>query len=571
MKEWCIVVRMNGAKVILECLKKEGIDTIFGYPGGAVIPLYDALYDYSDDFKHIRTSHEQGLVHAADGYARSTNTVGVCFTTSGPGATNAITGIATAFMDSSPMVVISGQVPTSLLGKDSFQEIDITGATLSMTKHNYLVRNTKELVPTIKEAFRVANSGRKGPVLVDVPKDLFLAEMDFSGEDYDLCQIDDYMDYKSDFDLDDETNIKLLNEAIDIIKESKKPIIYAGGGVKSSDSEEILEKFATKIDTPVLNTLMGLGNIDRKNELSLGMVGMHGSRESNLALSNSDLVIAIGARFSDRVISKSSEFAKNAKIIHIDIDPSEISKNIESNVSLVGDVKLVLSLLIERVESKNNSNWKEEIKRFRKSEGVQTYEFHPQNILKKINEKYETLKKPTVVVTDVGQHQMWAAKYWNFKGNKSFITSAGLGTMGFGLGAAIGTKVGNVDKNVVLVTGDGSFRMNCNELATVANYNVPMLILLLNNRTLGMVRQWQKLFSNQRYSQTDINENVDYVKLVNAYNIDGYKVSSMEELGKALDMIDFNKPVFLQCDIDKDYDVYPIVAPNDALENLICN
>ncbi|CZR88891.1 TPA: biosynthetic-type acetolactate synthase large subunit [Clostridioides difficile] len=562
---------MNGAKVILECLKKEGIDTIFGYPGGAVIPLYDALYDYSDDFKHIRTSHEQGLVHAADGYARSTNTVGVCFTTSGPGATNAITGIATAFMDSSPMVVISGQVPTSLLGKDSFQEIDITGATLSMTKHNYLVRNTKELVPTIKEAFRVANSGRKGPVLVDVPKDLFLAEMDFSGEDYDLCQIDDYMDYKSDFDLDDETNIKLLNEAIDIIKESKKPVIYAGGGVKSSDSEEILEKFATKIDTPVLNTLMGLGNIDRKNELSLGMVGMHGSRESNLALSNSDLVIAIGARFSDRVISKSSEFAKNAKIIHIDIDPSEISKNIESNVSLVGDVKLVLSLLIERVESKNNSNWKEEIKTFRKSEGVQTYEFHPQNILKKINEKYETLKKPTVVVTDVGQHQMWAAKYWNFKGNKSFITSAGLGTMGFGLGAAIGTKVGNVDKNVVLVTGDGSFRMNCNELATVANYNVPMLILLLNNRTLGMVRQWQKLFSNQRYSQTDINENVDYVKLVNAYNIDGYKVASMEELGKALDMIDFNKPVFLQCDIDKDYDVYPIVAPNDALENLICN
>ncbi|HEM7408020.1 TPA: biosynthetic-type acetolactate synthase large subunit [Clostridioides difficile] len=562
---------MNGAKVILECLKKEGIDTIFGYPGGAVIPLYDALYDYSDDFKHIRTSHEQGLVHAADGYARSTNTVGVCFTTSGPGATNAITGIATAFMDSSPMVVISGQVPTSLLGKDSFQEIDITGATLSMTKHNYLVRNTKELVPTIKEAFRVANSGRKGPVLVDVPKDLFLAEMDFSGEDYDLCQIDDYMDYKSDFDLDDETNIKLLNEAIDIIKESKKPVIYAGGGVKSSDSEEILEKFATKIDTPVLNTLMGLGNIDRKNELSLGMVGMHGSRESNLALSNSDLVIAIGARFSDRVISKSSEFAKNAKIIHIDIDPSEISKNIESNVSLVGDVKLVLSLLIERVESKNNSNWKEEIKTFRKSEGVQTYEFHPQNILKKINEKYETLKKPTVVVTDVGQHQMWSAKYWNFKGNKSFITSAGLGTMGFGLGAAIGTKAGNVDKNVVLVTGDGSFRMNCNELATVANYNVPMLILLLNNRTLGMVRQWQKLFSNQRYSQTDINENVDYVKLVNAYNIDGYKVSNMEELGKALDMIDFNKPVFLQCDIDKDYDVYPIVAPNDALENLICN
>lgn len=566
-----MVVRMNGAKVILECLKKEGVDTVFGYPGGAVIPLYDALYDYQDDFKHIRTSHEQGLVHASDGYARSTNTVGVCFTTSGPGATNAITGIATAFMDSSPMVVISGQVPTSLLGKDSFQEIDITGATLSMTKHNYLVRSTKELISTIKEAFKVANSGRKGPVLVDVPKDLFLAEMDFSDEDYDLCQIDDYMDYKNDFDLEDEINARLLNDAIDIIKESKRPIIYAGGGVKSSDSEEILEKFAYKIDTPVLNTLMGLGNIDRKKELSLGMVGMHGSRESNLALSNSDLVIAIGARFSDRVISKSSEFAKNAKVIHIDIDPSEISKNIKSNVSLVGDVKLVLSLLLEKVDSKNNSHWKEEIKTFRKSEGVQKGEFHPQNILRKINEKYEKLENPTVVVTDVGQHQMWAAKYWSFKGNKSFITSAGLGTMGFGLGAAIGTKVGNADKNVVLVTGDGSFRMNCNELATVANYNVPILILLLNNSTLGMVRQWQKLFSNQRYSQTDINENVDYVKLVNAYNIDGYKVSDMEGLEKVLAVMDFDKPVFLQCDIDKNYDVYPIVAPNDALENLICN
>lgn len=564
-------MRMNGAKVILECLKKEGVDTIFGYPGGAVIPLYDALYDYPEDFKHIRTSHEQGLVHAADGYARSTNTVGVCFTTSGPGATNAITGIATAFMDSSPMVVISGQVPTSLLGKDSFQEIDITGATLSMTKHNYLVRNTKELVPTIKEAFKVANSGRKGPVLVDVPKDLFLAEMDFNYEDYDLCQIDEYMDYKGDFDLDDENNFKLLKDVEDTIKESKKPIIYAGGGVKSSNAEEVLVKFATKIDTPILNTLMGLGNIDRKNELSLGMVGMHGSRESNLALSNSDLVIAIGARFSDRVISKSSEFAKNAKIIHIDIDPSEISKNIKSNVSLVGDVKMVLSLLLERVESKDNSSWKEEIKTFRKSEGVEENEFHPQNILRKINERYEQLANPTVVVTDVGQHQMWSAKYWDFKGNKSFITSAGLGTMGFGLGAAIGTKVGNLDKNVVLVTGDGSFRMNCNELATVANYNVPMLILLLNNRTLGMVRQWQKLFSNQRYSQTDINENVDYVKLVNAYNIDGYKACDMEGLERALDAIDFNKPVFLQCDIDKDYDVYPIVAPNDALENLICN
>lgn len=561
---------MNGARVLLECLKKEKVDTIFGYPGGAVIPLYDALYDYEQDFKHIRTSHEQGLIHAADGYARSSGKVGVCFVTSGPGATNAVTGIATAYMDSTPLVVISGQVPTTLLGKDSFQEIDITGVTLSITKHNYLIRKVEDIAPTIKEAFKVANSGRKGPVLIDIPKDLFLADVDFNVEDYISYFEESKLNKKCSFEIDklNEEESKSLDKAIEYISNSKRPIIYAGGGVKSSNSEDLLYKFANKIDTPVVNTLMGLGNIDRSDELSLGMVGMHGSRESNLALSNCDLVIAIGSRFSDRVVGKTSEFAKRAKIIHIDIDPSELNKNVDTDIFLTGDINEVLKVLIDRIENKNNEVWKEEIKEFKEDNKIKNDEFHPQNILSLVN---EIVGRNSIVVTDVGQHQMWAAKYWKYSKGKTLITSAGLGTMGFGLGAAIGAKVGNIDKKVVLVTGDGSFRMNCNELATLSNYNIPVLIVLLNNRALGMVRQWQKLFSKERYSQTDIDGNLDYVALAKAYNIHGYSVQSMEELNFALDKIDFNRPAILQCNINKDYDVYPIVPPNDALENLICN
>ena len=561
---------MDGARVLLECLKKEKVDTIFGYPGGAVIPLYDALYDYEQDFKHIRTSHEQGLIHAADGYARSSDKVGVCFVTSGPGATNAVTGIATAYMDSTPLVVISGQVPTTLLGKDSFQEIDITGVTLSITKHNYLIRKVEDIAPTIKEAFKVANSGRKGPVLIDILKDLFLADVDFNVEDYISYFEESKLNKKCSFEIDklNEEESKSLDKAIEYISNSKRPIIYAGGGVKSSNSEDLLYKFANKIDTPVVNTLMGLGNIDRSDELSLGMVGMHGSRESNLALSNCDLVIAIGSRFSDRVVGKTSEFAKRAKIIHIDIDPSELNKNVDTDIFLTRDINEVLKVLIDRIENKNNEVWKEEIKEFKEDNKIKTDEFHPQNILSLVN---EIVGRNSIVVTDVGQHQMWAAKYWKYSKGKTLITSAGLGTMGFGLGAAIGAKVGNIDKKVVLVTGDGSFRMNCNELATLSNYNIPVLIVLLNNRALGMVRQWQKLFSKERYSQTDIDGNLDYVALAKAYNIHGYSVQSMEELNFALDKIDFNRPAILQCNINKDYDVYPIVPPNDALENLICN
>lgn len=558
---------MDGSRVLLECLKKEGVDTIFGYPGGAVIPLYDALYDYKEDFKHVRSAHEQGLVHAADGYARSTGKVGVCFVTSGPGATNAVTGIATAYMDSVPLVVICGQVSTSLLGKDSFQEIDITGVTLSITKHNFLVRKVEDIAPTIKEAFKVANSGRKGPVLIDIPKDLFLTEIDFDISNYESFLNEDRLQKIKTFELN-KKNIDNLNKAVNLINNSKCPVIYAGGGVKSSNSEDILLQFAKKIDTPVLNTLMGLGGIDREHELSIGMVGMHGSRESNLALSNSDLIIAIGARFSDRVVGKASEFAKHANIIHIDIDPSEVNKNVGTDVFLIGDINEILNILIDKVYNKNNYTWKQEIYSYKEKEKIEYSEFHPQNILRLVNEKFG---KNSIVVTDVGQHQMWSAKCWKFSKGKTFITSAGLGTMGFGLGAAIGAKIGNSSKNVVLVTGDGSFRMNCNELATVANYNIPILILLFNNNTLGMVRQWQKLFSNKRYSETDILDNLDYIMLGNSYGIKGYKVDTIDELVKILSKLKLNKPIILQCNISKDYDVYPIVPPNDALENLICH
>lgn len=442
---------MDGSRVILECLIKEGVDTIFGYPGGAVIPLYDALYDYTDKLNHVRTSHEQGAVHAADGYARSSGKVGVCFLTSGPGATNAITGIATAYMDSSPLVCFSGQVPTALLGKDSFQEIDITGVTLSVTKHNFLIRKVEDLPKTIKKAFEIANSGRKGPVLIDIPKDLMLAEVDFNMDDYISSNLENPL--KSEYELkEDYDNKEKVDLACDLIRESKRPIIYAGGGVKSANEEKLLVDFAKKIDTSVLNTIMGLGNIDRRDDLSLGLLGMHGSKEGNLAISNSDLIIAIGARFSDRVIGKSCEFAKNAKVIHIDIDPSEINKNIKSEVNLVGDLSSLLKELYNKAEKKDNYNWKKEIKAYEDKEHIiGKDEFHPQNILYLVNKK---VGDNTVVVTDVGQHQMWTAKYWDFTLGKNFITSAGLGTMGFGLGAAIGAKLGVPNKNIVLVTGD---------------------------------------------------------------------------------------------------------------------
>lgn len=560
---------MQGANFIIECLIKESVTTMFGYPGGSVIPIYDALYDYTDQIKHIRTSHEQGAVHAADGYARTSGKTGVCVITSGPGATNAVTGIATAYMDSSPLVVISGQVGTSLLGKDTFQEIDITGVTYSITKHNFLVRNLEELPKIISQAFTIANEGRKGPVLVDIPKNLQVTDIDYNMENYiPSCQ---NSKIKDEFEIREENETKnKLKDVANLIKESKKPVIYAGGGIKSVDQYDLLKNFAQKINTPVLNTLMGLGGIDRQDTLSLGLVGMHGSKEANLAISNSDLVISIGARFSDRVIGNKDEFAKNAKIIQIDIDSSEMSKNIPAEIELIGDLTDVLNGILEIVEPKNNSEWLSEIDTFKDTEHIiDKNAFHPKNILEAFNKKLGS--ENTTVVTDVGQHQMWTAQYWSFEKGRSYITSGGLGTMGFGLGGAIGTKLGTPQKNVLLVTGDGSFKMNCNELATVATQDLPIVILLFNNNALGMVRQWQNLFSHKRYSETDIYDKTNYIMLANAYGIEGHKAQNLEELNQILEDLTLDKPVLIECQIDHDINVFPIVPPNDNLLNLICN
>ena len=560
---------MQGANLIIECLIKESVTTMFGYPGGSVIPIYDALYDYTDQIKHIRTSHEQGAVHAADGYARTSGKTGVCVITSGPGATNAVTGIATAYMDSSPLVVISGQVGTSLLGKDTFQEIDITGVTYSITKHNFLVRSLEELPKIISQAFTIANEGRKGPVLVDIPKNLQVTDIDYNMENYiPSCQ---NSKIKDEFEIREENETKnKLKDVANLIKESKKPVIYAGGGIKSVDQYDLLKNFAQKINTPVLNTLMGLGGIDRQDTLSLGLVGMHGSKEANLAISNSDLVISIGARFSDRVIGNKDEFAKNAKIIQIDIDSSEMSKNIPAEIELIGDLTDVLNGILEIVEPKNNSEWLSEIDTFKDTEHIiDKNAFHPKNILEAFNKKLGS--ENTTVVTDVGQHQMWTAQYWSFEKGRSYITSGGLGTMGFGLGGAIGTKLGTPQKNVLLVTGDGSFKMNCNELATVATQDLPIVILLFNNNALGMVRQWQNLFSHKRYSETDIYDKTNYIMLANAYGIEGHKAQNLEELNQILEDLTLDKPVLIECQIDHDINVFPIVPPNDNLLNLICN
>ena len=560
---------MQGANLIIECLIKESVTTMFGYPGGSVIPIYDALYDYTDQIKHIRTSHEQGAVHAADGYARTSGKTGVCVITSGPGATNAVKGIATAYMDSSPLVVISGQVGTSLLGKDTFQEIDITGVTYSITKHNFLVRNLEELPKIISQAFTIANEGRKGPVLVDIPKNLQVTDIDYNMENYiPSCQ---NSKIKDEFEIREENETKnKLKDVANLIKESKKPVIYAGGGIKSVDQYDLLKNFAQKINTPVLNTLMGLGGIDRQDTLSLGLVGMHGSKEANLAISNSDLVISIGARFSDRVIGNKDEFAKNAKIIQIDIDSSEMSKNIPAEIELIGDLTDVLNGILEIVEPKNNSEWLSEIDTFKDTEHIiDKNAFHPKNILEAFNKKLGS--ENTTVVTDVGQHQMWTAQYWSFEKGRSYITSGGLGTMGFGLGGAIGTKLGTPQKNVLLVTGDGSFKMNCNELATVATQDLPIVILLFNNNALGMVRQWQNLFSHKRYSETDIYDKTNYIMLANAYGIEGHKAQNLEELNQILENLTLDKPVLIECQIDHDINVFPIVPPNDNLLNLICN
>jgi acetolactate synthase-1/2/3 large subunit len=547
-------MKLSGSQIILKVLKEKGVDTLFGYPGGAVIPFFDALYDELDYFKVYRPAHEQNGVHAADGYARSTGKLGVFIATSGPGATNTITGIANAYMDSVPLLVICGQVANALIGKDSFQEVDITGMTLSVTKHSYMVRNIEDLEEAMKEAVEVAMEGRPGPVLVDVPKDVFLTSYEYKGNTETL-NTENIV-----------PNEQKLNMAAELINNAERPVIYAGGGVRISKNDSLLVKFAEKTGIPVCNSFMGLGTIPRNNKLSLGFVGMHGSMETNIAVTNCDLLIAMGARFSDRVIGSPDKFAPKAKIIHIDVDSTEVDKNTYESIPLLGSMRDILTKLLDRAEEKDRSSWLEEImsKKLKKDiEGL----FVPENIFKEINKHY---KENTIVATDVGQHQMWTGQFWQFNKSNEFLTSGGLGTMGYGIGAAIGAQVGNPNKKIILVTGDGSFRMNCEELVTIAKYKLPVKIVMFNNNSLGMVRQWQRMFSNARYSETDNYDDMNYQMLCGAYGIKAYKASSMVELEKILMETDnLNEPIFLECKIDQDCSVYPIVPPGRPIDELL--
>jgi acetolactate synthase-1/2/3 large subunit len=549
-------MKHSGSQIILKVLKEKGIDTLFGYPGGAVIPFFDALYDELDYFKVYRPAHEQTGVHAADGYARSTGKLGVFIATSGPGATNTITGIANAHMDSIPLLVICGQVANPLIGKDSFQEVDITGLTMSVTKHSYLVRKVENLEDVIREAVEVATEGRPGPVLVDVPKDVFMHMCEYKGSS---------PEEEQETELPDE---QMLLEAVKLINSAEKPIIYAGGGVRISKNDSLLLAFAEKTGIPVCNSFMGLGTIPRSNKLSLGFVGMHGSLETNMAVTNCDLLIAIGARFSDRVIGSPDKFASKAKIIHIDVDSTEVDKNTYESIPLIGEMKSILEKLLHKSEKKDRSKWLGEITSIRKKNDIEG-QFVPENILNELNKVYN---KNTIVATEVGQHQMWTGQYWQFNKSNEFITSGGLGTMGFGLGAAIGAQIGNPNKRTVLITGDGSFRMNCQELVTVAKYKLPIKIVMFNNNTLGMVRQWQRMFSNARYSETDNYDEVNYQVLAYAYGIKSYKAETLQELKNIIsETYNLNEPLFIECKINHDCSVYPIVPPGRPIDELLLN
>lgn len=546
-------MRLKGSEIVMESLLREGVDTIFGYPGGAVIPLYDAYTKYRERIRHILTSHEQGASHAADGYARSSGRVGVCIATSGPGATNTVTGIATAYADSVPMVIITGQVASSLLGRDSFQEVDITAITMSITKHNYQVKGVDEIAPTIHEAFRIANSGRKGPVLVDIPKDIMMTESEYVIQDDDI-------EWR---EPNNEGDLKKLASMIDA---SERPVIYSGGGVISSGAAEELLVLSEKSDIPVANSLMGLGGFPRDHRLSLGLVGMHGFKETNLAMCHADLIIAIGARFSDRVIGKAEAFGPKAKVIQLDIDGAEIGKNKAVDGYAVGDLKEILSIISDRVEKKDRSLWHSDILKLKDEKTTFDGAWSAVSALKHANEHF----KDSIVVTDVGQHQMWTAQHWSFKRPRTWLSSGGLGTMGYGLGAAIGAQTANPQKEVVLVTGDGSFRMNCNELGTVSKYGLPITILLFNNNTLGMVRQWQGMFCNDNFSETDLGDEVDFMALGEAYGIKGRRVVDHEELEDALQWAkQERRPVIIECKFSMDQWVYPIVPAGRAINEMI--
>lgn len=548
---------LKGSQVIIEVLKEQDVDIVFGIPGGSVIPLYDALYD--SDLKHILATHEQMAAHMADGYARVTGKVGVCIATSGPGATNLVTGIANAYMDSVPIVAITGQVATNLIGKDSFQEVDIAGITMPVTKHNFIVKSPDKLADTLREAFFIAKEGRPGPVLVDIPKDIQTSNVNF------IKRKDFYIEVKK-----HPVNESDLTKATELINSSKKPVIFAGGGVIWGEASKSLYDFAKENMIPVATSLMGLGCFPEDDELSLGLIGMHGSRYANTAIYKSDLVIAIGTRFSDRVAGKAGGLAPYAKVIHIDIDPAEIGKNIDVDVPIIGEINEVLKLLNNMIKEKEHNEWIRELLSIKEKTSFKYKDdgkLKPQWIIEKVQEME---KDDLIMATEVGQNQMWTAQYFKFKEPRTFVTSGGLGTMGFGLPAAIGAQVGRNDKRVVNIAGDGSIRMNIHAFETMAIYNIPVITIILNNQTLGMVRQWQNLLFNKRYSQTDLNPNLDFSKVAEAFGISGKRIYTKEEFKESFkEALSNNKPYVLECMIDKDEMVLPFIPAGGTIEEMI--
>lgn len=549
-------MKLNGSEIIVECLKEQGVDTIFGYPGGAILNVYDALYKHSDEITHILTSHEQGAAHAADGYARATGKVGVCFATSGPGATNLVTGIATAYMDSVPMVAITCNVTVPLLGRDSFQEVDIAGVTMPITKHGYIVKDVKDLAYTLRKAFRIAKEGRPGPVLVDVTKDVTANEYDYIKET--PKPIERFTDSIREEDVE---------KAVELIKKSKKPFVFVGGGVIASDASDELRRFVNRIDAPVCDSLMGKGAFDGSDGHYTGMLGMHGTKTSNYGVSECDLLITIGARFSDRVTGNAKKFAKNAKILQFDVDAAEINKNIRTDASVIGDALEILKRVNAKLEQMNHDEWMAHIKEYSEKYPMK----YNKNILNGplIMEKiYELTNGDAIITTDVGQHQMWAAQHYKFKSPRTLLTSGGLGTMGYGLGACIGAKVGRKDKTVINIAGDGCFRMNMQELMTATRYNIPIIEIVFNNHVLGMVRQWQDLFYGQRYSATVLDDCADFVKISEGMGAKSYRVTTIEEFEAAFkEAVELNIPCMIECEIKKDDKVFPMVSPGAAISD----
>ena len=546
-------MQLTGSQVIIECLKEQGVDTVFGYPGGAILNVYDELYKHPE-IKHVLTSHEQGASHAADGYARSTGKVGVCFATSGPGATNLVTGIATAYMDSIPMVAITCNVGVSLLGKDSFQEIDIAGVTMPITKYSFIVKDVKELASTIRKGFNIARSNRPGPVLIDVTKDVTANMVEYKKEEIIFPTPSAEKINNEDIEL-----------ALKLINKSKKPYIFVGGGAIISGADKELKKFVELVDAPVCDTLMGKGAYDGTSENYTGMLGMHGTKASNLGVSECDLLIAVGTRFSDRVLGNPKKFAHQAKILHIDVDPAEINKNIQVDASVIGDLNEVLKLLNAKLEQQNHEAWIAHIEEYTKKFPL-TY--NPEGLSGPyiIEKVYEMTKGDAIMVTEVGQHQMWAAQYYKYSKPRKLLTSGGLGTMGYGLGAAIGAATANPDCQVVNIAGDGCFRMNMNEIATAAREKLPLIEVVINNHVLGMVRQWQTLFYNKHYSATILDDGVDFVKLSEAMGAQARRVTTREEFEAAFaEALECKMPFVLDCIIDADDKVWPMVAPGTPI------